>query len=206
MRATLKWVGIASLGLCGCAATSGGAGIQLASNAQPEGSSVRIGQSRILDAHVNPMVPVHLATEGGSVAVTFGQAGRRGAVARVDPNSLELLSHEQTGPSEVPAAPSTDAARVDLEGDRFVVCWTRASADGGREAVAQMWSTSGSPLGAAMVISPPDADVFGSPRATTTDGQHVLVTFPETYGTSFELRAVSLQDADRADSNRMARR
>ena len=65
----------------------------------------------------------------------------------------------------------------------------------------------GSSLGAPMVISLADRDVFGAPRAATADGQQVLVTFPETSGESFDLRAVSLEDAERpVDSDRMARR
>jgi hypothetical protein len=150
---------------------------------------------------------VRLAPEGSSVTATFGLPGHKQVVTRLDPASLEQLSREQTGHSELPAAPSTGAERVELEGGRFLVCWTRVSADGGHEAVAQMWTASGSSMGAPTVISPPDADVFGAPRAATTDGRHVLVTFPETSGESFELRAVSLEDAERpVGSDRMARR
>jgi hypothetical protein len=44
-------------------------------------------------------------------------------------------------------------------------------------------------------------------QAATTDGRHVLVTFPETSGTSFELRAVSLEDAEHSNgSHRVAGR
>jgi hypothetical protein len=57
-----------------------------------------------------------------------------------------------------------------------------------------------------MVISPLDADVFGAPRAATTDGRHVVVTFPETSGESFELRAVSLEDAEQTESSEQVAR
>ena len=138
---------------------------------------------------------------------TFGLPGHTQVLTRLDPASLELLSREQTGRSELPSAPATGATHVELEGGRFLVCWTRVRADGGHEAVAQMWTANGSSLGVPMVISALDADVFGAPQAATADGRHVLVTFPETSGESFELRAVSLEDAERlVDSQQMARR
>jgi len=168
-------------------------------------ASLRVAETRVVNENVNPMVPVHLATEGSNITATFGLPGRRQVVTRLDPASLDLLSNEQTGRSEEPSAPSTGAARVELDGGRFLVCRTRDRADGGHEAVAQMWTASGSRLGAPTVISPPDADVFGAPRAATADGRHVLVTFPETSGGPFELRAVSLEDAERpVGSDRMA--
>jgi hypothetical protein len=204
---------IAQILVClGAAAASVGCGAAGASGRPTEFAgtdlaSLRVAETRVVDERVNPMVPVHLATEGSSITATFGLPGHKLVVTRLDPASLELLSREQTGRSEPPSAPSTGATRVALEGGRFLVCWTRDSADGGHEAVAQMWTASGSSLGAPMVISPPDADVFGAPRAATTDGRHVLVTFPETSGESFELRAVALEEVGRpVDSVRLARR
>jgi len=175
--------------------------------AHGDASAVHVGETRVLDAHVNPMVPVHLAAEGGAVSVKYGHAGRQGALERIDPNSLQLLSHQQTGRSDEPSAPSTEATRVVLDGGRFIVCWTQESADGGRQAMAQMWAPNGSRIGAPVVISPPDADVFGAPNAVSADGRHVVVTFASTSGGSFDLRAVSLEDGERSlDSDRMARR
>jgi hypothetical protein len=192
----------ASVG-CGAAGASGRPTALAGDDIAP----VRIAQTRVVHERVNPMVPVHLATEGSSITATFGLPGHRQMVTRLAPSSLELLSSEQTGRSEEPSPPSTGAARVELDGGRFLVCGTRDKTDGGHEAVAQMWTASGSPLGAPMVISPPDADVFGAPRAATVDGRHVLVTFPETSGGPFELRAVSVEDAERpVDSNRLAQR
>jgi hypothetical protein len=203
MRAALACVGIAAFGLGGCAGVNGTSGGKLG---ELNGvSPLRVVATRAIDSKVHPMAPVHLAAEGDTIAATFGLPGHRQVVARLDPASLDQLSRDQVGRSEATSTRSAGAVRVVLDGGRFVVCWTRPSVDGGREAVAQMWSASGSRLGAPMVISPPESDVFGSPQAATTDGRHVLVTFPETSGTSFELRAVSLADADQSSgSDRVA--
>jgi len=203
MRTALACVGIVAFGLGGCAGVNGTSGGKLGefNGASP----LRVVATRAIDSKVHPMAPVRLAAEGDTIAATFGLPGHRRVVARLDPASLYQLSREQVGRSEGDSARSTGAVRVVLDGGRFIVCWTRPSVDGGREAVAQMWSASGSRLGAPMVISPPESDVFGSPQAATTDGRHVLVPFPETSGTSFELRAVSLEDADQSSgSDRVA--
>jgi hypothetical protein len=127
-------------------------------------------------------------------------------VTRLDPASLNLLSSEKGGRSEAPAAPAAGVARVALDGGRFVECWTHENADGGRQVMAQMWTASGSRIGAPMVLSSPDADIIGAPSIATTDGRHVLVTFAATAGEFFELRAVSLERAQDADSDLTARR
>jgi hypothetical protein len=195
------------LGLGGCAATSIGAGSQGADFAAGAVSSVRVGETRVLESHVNPMVPVHLAAEGSHVAVRFAHAGRREAVAQLDPESLDLLSRQQTGRSEPPSPPPTGPTRVELDSGRFLVCWTEQSADGGRHALAQLWARDGSPVGPRLVISSPEADVFGSPRAASADGRHIVVTFTAASGDAFELRAVSLEDTHaQGHSDWMARR
>jgi hypothetical protein len=206
MRAAFALAGIAALGLGGCAAASQGARSQAVDFAQGDASSVRVGETRVLGSHINPMVPVHLEAEGNGIAVTFGERGRL-VVTRIDPASLDLLSREQNGRSQAPSAPSTNPTRVVLDDGRFLVCWTHENPDGGRQVLAQMWAANGSRLGAPVVISPADADVFGAPHAVSTDGRHVVVTFAATSGESFELRAVSLADADgSAHLDRMARR
>jgi hypothetical protein len=207
MRAALVGVGMAALVMGGCAATGSAARGSVSDFARRDVSGLRVVATRAVDAHVQPMVPVHLAPEGSNVAITFGQRGRQQRVTRLDPASLHLVSSETAGRAEAFAAPSAGPARVELEGGRFVVLWTQDNANGGRQAMAQMWTAAGSRLGEPLVISSPDADVFGAPSATTTDGHHVLVTFAATAGPSFELRAVSLEDNDDAgDSYRMARR
>jgi hypothetical protein len=194
-------------GTFGCAATNGNVRSRAFDFQSEEPSPLRVVATRAVDSRVQPMVPVHLAAEGSSVAITFAEPGRQHVVTKLDPASLNLLSTERSGRSEAPASPLEGAARVQLEGGRFVECWTHENADGGRQAMAQMWSASGSRLGGPLVMSSPDADVIGSPRAATTDGRHVLVTFASTAGESFELRSVSLEDAQGAsDSNQTARR
>lgn len=188
----------------GCGAA--GASSRPTAFAGDEFASVRISQTRVVDERVNPMVRVRLATEGSTITATFGLPGHKQVVARLAPESLELLSRDQTERSEQASAPSTGATRAELEGGRFVVCGTRDRADGGHEAVAQMWTASGSRLGAPVVISAPDADVLGAPQAATIDGRHVLVAFASTSGESFELRAVSLEDAARVESSELTAR
>ena len=158
-------------------------------------SPLRVGEARVLDTHINPMVPVHVVSDGSSIAVRFGKAGagRREALARLDPGSLQLLSRQESRRSEEPAAPSTVGRRVELDDGRYLVSFAQTSPNGGRYAVAQVERADGSPLGAPVVLSPIDADVFGAPLAVSTDGQRVVVTFAATSGESFELRAVSLE-------------
>jgi hypothetical protein len=91
------------------------------------------------------------------------------------------------------ALPLADAKRVQLEGGRFVVCWLRGSAEEGRRALAQSFKVDGSPLGAPVVISPPNVDVLTAPQVTATDGQHIVATFAVASERSTELLAVPLE-------------
>jgi hypothetical protein len=209
----IKWslklglVTAGTLGAFGCASTRGSAASRAFDFRGTEPSPLHVVATRAVDSHVQPMVPVHMAAEGRNVAVTFGQRGRQQVITRLDPASLEVVSSSPAGRSESPGAPATGVARVELEGGGAIVCWTQENADGGRQVLAQLWTAKGSRLGAPVVVSSPDADVLGAPRAATTDGRHVLVTFAATSGESFELRAVSLEDAERAlDADQMARR
>ncbi len=197
----LGLITLATLGAFGCASTGTSAGSKALDFQSDAPSPLRVVATRAVDSRIQPMVPVQMAADGSSVAVTFAERGRQQVVAKLDPASLNLVSSEKEGRSEAPAAPVAGAVRVQLQDGRFVECWTRENADGGRQAIAQMWSASGSRLGAPLVMSAPDADVIGSPRAATTDGRHVLVTFAATAGESFELRAVSLEDAQRAQGS-----
>jgi hypothetical protein len=86
------------------------------------------------------------------------------------------------------------AARVELDGARFVVCWTRGSVETGHRALAQTFDLDGTPRGAPAVISPPGMDVVGAPRAVTTDGRHVVATFDGWSGGDYERVAVELVD------------
>src|SRR5579859_3843000 len=146
MKLGLKWIGLAALGLGGCATTGGRSTGWTSDFAAAEGSPLRVVATRAVDSRVHPMVPVHMAADGAAVAVTFGERGRQQVVERLDPASLNLLSSEAAGRSEAPGAPSTGSARVQLEGGRFVELWTQDNADGGRQAMAQLWSATGSRL------------------------------------------------------------
>jgi hypothetical protein len=86
------------------------------------------------------------------------------------------------------------AARVELDGSRFVVCWTRGSTATGHRALAQTFDLDGTPRGAPAVISPPGMDVVGAPRAITTDGRHIVATFDGWSRGDYERVAVELAD------------
>jgi hypothetical protein len=100
-----------------------------------------------------------------------------------------------------------EAKRVQLEGGRFVVCWLRGSPEEGRRALAQSFKPDGSPLGAPVVISPPNVDVQTAPQTTATDGQHVVATFVAASERFTELLAVPLEmPGPAASGERTARR
>ena len=204
MRAIVRWAAVGLLGSTGCAAT--GAAGRPSALVETNLPSVRVGEERVVGTRINPLVPVHVTRDGSAIEVTFGKRGRE-TVARLDPDSLDLLSEQQGGHAEAPAPPSTAATRVALGGGRFLECWTEASGDGGRRAMARMWGLNGLPRGAAVAISPPDADVIGAPLVASVDGQHVVATFAVASGGSFQLRAASLEGADPlAASEPVARR
>jgi hypothetical protein len=210
MRAKLGLLGVgcalATSLLAGCATSSGVAARasigEPAAAAGPalEVPSVRVGEARVLDAKVNPLVPIRLALEGGAIDVSFGHLGR-GVSERIDPDSLEPRSTQ----SEEPAArtgewASPAAQRVVLDGGRFLVCWTTGSLEWGHRVMARMFNSSdGSPRGGAVVISPSSADVIGPPRAITSDGNRVVATFAAVSGSSFQLMAVPIDDITSSD-------
>jgi hypothetical protein len=177
--------------LSGCASTSEGIALM-----QPESTkgaaSVRVGQSRVVDAHINPLVGVRMATEGDAIVVRFARPGRLTAVARLDSTSLDELSMttEAVDHSPVDTLPGPTV----LDGGRFIVCWKTGDAERGYRAVAQAFNTAdGSPQGSPVVISPPDLDVIGRPRAVQIDGHRAVATFEASTGRSFALFAVSIE-------------
>jgi hypothetical protein len=192
MDIKLGLVVAAMLGALGCATSGAGRALVggVGSDAMP---SVRLGELRVIDRHVNPMVPVHITSENNQVAVTFGLE-YSGAHERLDAVSLRAVSWEPSA-KEDRAAPSTGVTRVALDGNRFLLCWTEGTLESGHRAMAQMHRASdGSALGAPIEISPPDADVFGAPQAVTTDGHHVVATFAASSEGSFRLVAVPIDD------------
>jgi hypothetical protein len=192
MNITLALVMATMLGAFGCATSatgSGGPGFASAGSM----SSLRVGELRVIDPRVNPMVPVRVTSENNQVAITFGLA-HSGVRERFDATSLEPVSWEPSA-REARSTPSAGVTRVVLDGNRFLECWTEGTLEEGRRAMAQMRRASdGSPLGAPVEMSPPDADVFGAPQAITTDGHHVVATFAAWSEGALQLMAVTVDD------------
>jgi hypothetical protein len=216
MRAKLGLLGLgcalATSLLAGCATSGGVAGRAsvgepaAATGAALEVPSVRVGEARVLDARVNPLVPIRLALEGGAIDVSFGRLGR-GVSERIDPGSLEPRSTPSEEPARAGEGASPGPQRVVLDGGRFLVCWTTGSLEWGHRAMARMFNSSdGSPRGGAVVISPTSADVIGAPRAITSDGNRVVATFAAMSGSSFQLMAVPIDDASSDGSSDGAER
>src|SRR5580700_2769453 len=194
MHIKLGLVVAAMVGSFGCATSAIGRGQPGFAGAGSDGMpSVRVGQLRVIDAHVNPLVPVHVTSENNQVGVTFGLE-HSGAHERLDAVSLQPVSWEPTV-REDRSTPSSGVTRVVLDGNRFLLCWTEGSLESGHRAMAQMRrATDGAPLGAPVEISPPEADVFGAPQAVTTDGHHVVATFAASSEGTFRLVAVPIDD------------
>src|SRR5580658_3467342 len=109
---------------------------------------VRVGAPRVVDAHVNPQVPIRLTIEGEQIAVRFGHSRSVGAIAHLDRRSLDPVRPESHMPAERPLAPSTEAVRAALTDGRFIVCWKSGDFEQGYRIMAQAWSGSGEALGA----------------------------------------------------------
>jgi hypothetical protein len=154
---------------------------------------VRAGEVRVVDAHVNPMVPVRLTVEGDEVAVRFAHSRNGGAVAHLDRTSLAPVGPELPLPAERPAAPSTEAARVVLSDGRSIVCWKSGDFERGYRVMAQAWTGGGEPIGAPVPISPADSDVFGAPQIVSVGGDHAVAAFAVVADDRAEILAVSLQ-------------
>jgi hypothetical protein len=203
-----------AIGMCfisGCAATNlaqgrapAGEGLD-AAGAALQAPSVRVGAPRVLDERVNPLAPLRLTLRDGAIAVSFEHAGRR-ASREIDPGSLEPRSQSDE-PSRGEEPMSTSVQRIVLDGGRFIVCWTSGNLEWGHRAMAQMFNASdGSPRGGPVPISPTNADVIGSPRAITSDGNRVVAMFSAMSGSSVVLMAVPIEDAAPSDAERSARR
>ena len=196
MRAKLSLVCCAAaIGvLTGCATTRGEASLGDRAGAAGLGlPSVRVGEARVLDAMVNPLVPVRLGLDGGEIAVSFAHL-RGTAHEQIDPESLEIRGRSEE-PME-PAAPATSVQRIPLDHGRVLVCWTSGSLEWGHRVMAQMFNSSdGTPRGVPVAVSPANADVVGRRRAITSDGNRVVALFSATNGSSFQLVAVPIEDA-----------
>jgi hypothetical protein len=207
MNVKLGLIGIC--GLVGCASTGGGPGRgepDFSGFTRRDAPSVLVGDARVVDANVNPLVPVQTSTEGSAVTVRFGRPRHTGAVARLEASSFQLLSIEEPQNGEDSPPPPQQATRVLLDGGRFIVCWKRGNAESGYRALAQVYKPDGTPIGAPTVISPPDVDVIGVPQVMTTDGHHVLATFAVGAENSFELLAVPIEDVSESTNESLTAR
>jgi hypothetical protein len=181
--------------MTGCAATGVASRGPLGEHGDAAGlaPSVRVGEAHVLDPMVNPLVPLRLGLNDGQIAVSFAHLGGS-AREQIDPASLEVRGRfEEPMHKESPA---TSLQRIVLDHGRFLVCWTSGDVEWGHRVMAQMFNSSdGSPRGGAVVISPPNADVVGAPRAITSDGNRVVAMFSASTGSSFQLLAVPIDDA-----------
>jgi hypothetical protein len=155
--------------------------------------ALRIGDARVVEAQVDPKVPVRVKTQGHTVALVF--AGPRGdhELVHLDGASLLPVSSDQRVAGEPAWASSEGAVRVVLDHNRFVVCWRRGDAEHGYRMMAQAWTGGGYPIGRPVVISPREADVLGAPQAVAVDGNRAVVAFAASAGDRIELLAVALQ-------------
>lgn len=176
-------------------------------------SPMHVGDARVMDTHVNPLAPVRLASHGEAVALSYGRSGRARAVAHVDAESLlpipqpeGVTSPQPDDASGAPTAANGRAARVVLDGGRFVLVWKRGDVEWGYRALAQEFGADGRAVGAPVLISPPDVDVVGSPQAVTTDGRHLVATFTVASENAFELMAVPINADPAAGSASIARK
>jgi hypothetical protein len=190
-----EWiVGVMGIfGVMGCA-TSNGVGERDARGVamhQPEG--VVAGQARVVDAHINPRVPVHVTSENGALAIRFAHPRAVGALVHLDPESLSPVSPEEQVQAENPSARATRVVRAVLRGGRFIECWRRGNIESGFLLMAQAWTAHGSPLGPPTAVSPPEADVFATPDLVAVDGEHAVAVFEAASGEKFELLAVALE-------------
>ncbi len=195
-----------ALGSIGCASTSTGTQVDargwsgIAWHGDP---AVQVGEARVIDARVDPLAPVALTYQGGSIAVSYERVGRVRNVERIDAESLAPTSSDADRTNAAVAMPAGDA-RVVLDGGRFVMVWKRGTLEWGHRAMAQEFNSDGSSRGAPVVISPADVDVVGSPQAVTTDGHHVVVTFAESSAKGFKLVAVPIEPEVGGDTDRVA--
>jgi hypothetical protein len=205
MNIKLGLVGI--VGLVGGCASTGGTGhgdADLSEFTRRGTPSVLVGDPRVVDAKVNPLVPVQASMEGNAVTLRFGRPRHASGVARLQASSFELVSVGEPAPGDAPTPPT--ATRALLDGGHFIACWKRGDAERGYRVMAQVYKQDGTPLGTAAAISPPDVDVVGIPQVLTTDGHHVVATFAAATDGSFELLAVPIADASGSDETAVTAR
>jgi hypothetical protein len=164
---------------------------------QPESArgpaSVALGPVMIVDTHVNPSVPVRIAVDGDEIVVRYGRRGRLTSVARLDSTTLGAISTTTESADPAPDDRTSDGPVV-LDGDRIITCWRTGDVEWGYRAVVQeLGAMDGTPRGQPVVLSPPDVDVIGTPRAIPVDGHRAVAAFEASTGESFTLFVVALE-------------
>jgi hypothetical protein len=154
--------------------------------------SLSVGEPRVLSSQVNPMQPLRATAASNAIAVTFARRGQAGSVLTLEADSLRALSSSDYVYAGKPTSPPSGTESVTLADGGSLVVWTEGSIEGHR-AMARSFEASGVPRSAPVVISPATMDVFGAPRAATTDGHRVVVTLAATQGQAFELVGVPIQ-------------
>jgi hypothetical protein len=156
--------------------------------------ALRVIDVRSIGRRVNLQEPIALTASGDQVDITFAFRHREGVTIALAPESVQpRLATPYSFPAHTkPATPHyvvIEPSRVELGGGRFMSCWNDNAS---RRVFAQAYSAEGTPRGAAVVVSPPAMDVIGSPRAVTTNGHHIVVTFFASGDEGFEVVAASL--------------
>jgi hypothetical protein len=181
----------------GCASVGGlGRGTLDGAGTAALAGPVRVGAARLVDAAVNPMVPLHLSNENGTIAVRFGEerAGVRSeTVVLLDAESLDLVDRQLVAALEDPRGPARGASRTPLGHGRFITCWRQGDADTGYRVMAQAWTQSGMSMGSPVAISPANEDALGSPQIVSLADGQAVATFETTDGEHTELLAVPIE-------------
>jgi hypothetical protein len=193
MRTFLRALGVAgTICLSGCASTREGVAL-MQPETQGNAGPIHVGLARVVDARVNAAVGIHVAADGDAIVVRFAHP-RQGAEVRLDATSLDVRSVTEgieVKHTSVTAPPD----RVALDGGTFIVCWNeRGDSESPDRAVAQASDAAdGLPRGVPVVVSPPELDVIGTPRAIKVDGHRAVVMFVADSGGSFALYAVPVE-------------
>ena len=190
---------LAALTAIGCAETTPSdvqsPALRLALAAPSSAPSVRVVDLRVLHRTVNLMQPLAMEAAGNEVSVTFAMRQRQGIQLALDPVTLEA---RVAGPVTYPERPEgatppyldQKPVRVALAGGETMEVWTDTASG---HVLAQSFDAQGVGRGEPVIVSLADESVLGAPRAVTSDGRRVIVTFFASRREGFELVAASLE-------------
>jgi hypothetical protein len=191
MRRMITIGALGLVALSGCASVGDGVASMQPQSSLSEAPSVRMGTARLLDAHIDPMAGVRVAAEADVIVVHYANPGGEGFADRLDPSSLQTLSH--TSSRADPSLQSQGVQRIALDDARTVLYWKAGDAERGYRAMAQAFNAAdGSPRGAPEIFSPSGADVIG-PVSAVRSGNRIIATFAASSGDSFAAYAVPIE-------------